>query len=80
MTWMTRYVGIREAKAQLDQLVRAAQQGTEWIITDRGRVQERLQSLVERGWLEPPQAPRKLPLPLPLEQGLAQSWLQEDRG
>lgn len=91
---MTRLIGIREAKAHLSRLVHAAQQGNEWIITDRGvpvarimpmpkvmpELEERLQSLVERGWLEPARPSRKLPPPLPIEQGLAQEWLQEDRG
>ena len=66
--------GIREAKARLSRLLRDVQRGHEWVIT------ERIRRLEDSGLIEPvrPQT-RKLPPPLPLEEGLAQAWLQEDR-
>ena len=92
--WLRRVIGIREAKARLSQLVHDARNGKEWIISDRGRpvaliaplpkqspeLEERLHVLVKRGWIEPASQTRTLPPPLPLETGLAQAWLQEDRG
>ncbi|MFN2581885.1 MAG: type II toxin-antitoxin system Phd/YefM family antitoxin [Candidatus Dormibacteria bacterium] len=86
-------IGIREAKARLSRLVSDAQRGDEWIITDRGRpvakltaaelgtasLEERLDRLVARGWLEPRKKGRvTLPRPLPSGPDL-QAMLQEDR-
>jgi len=86
---------VREAKAHLGRLLRDAQRGQEWIITARGRpvaklvaargkslaLPERIRRLEESGLIEPvKQQARVLPPPLPLKEGLAQRWLQEDRG
>lgn len=88
-------IGVREAKAQLSRLLRDVQRGAEWIVTDRGKpiakitpvsptdlsLAARLTRLQETGAIEPPKRGlRKLPPPLPLPQGLAQKWLDEDRG
>ncbi len=85
---------MREAKARLSKLIRDVQRGQEWIITERGSpvarlspIPERSLSLTERirqmeksGLLEPGhRASGNLPPPLPLDKGLAQKWLQEDR-
>ncbi len=87
--------GVREAKAQLSKLLRDVQRGHEWIITERGTpiarlapiprqslsLTERIRRMVNSGLMEPPHRERRdLPPPLPLEEGLAQRWLQEDRG
>lgn len=89
-----RSVGVREAKARLSRLLREAQQGREWVITDRGTpvarltpvsaadlpLKARLRRLEDAGVIEPQDRPaRPLPSPLPLRDGLAQRWLQEDR-
>lgn len=90
-----RRTGVREAKAHLSRLLRQVQRGQEWVITDRGKpvarlapvatgaltLEERVRRLEEAGLLEPPGRPvRDLPPPMPLPEGLAQRWLQEDRG
>lgn len=87
-------IGIREAKAQLSRLVREAERGAEWIITDRGRpvaklapardlrlpVEQRLGQLESWGWIEPSTArPRRLPAPVRIAAD-AQRALQDDRG
>ena len=87
-------IGIREAKAQLSWLVKDVGQGTEWVITDRGRpvaklvsvgdeprsLEERVQQLEAWGWIaKADPAPRPLPPPLPLPEGVAQDALQQDR-
>ncbi len=86
--------GIREAKARLSKLLRDVQRGHEWIITERGKpiarlvpvhgstlpLPERIRRLEDSGLIEPVRRQaRELPPPLPLEEGLAQTWLQEDR-
>jgi prevent-host-death family protein len=86
--------GIREAKARLSRLLRDVQRGHEWIITERGKpiarlvpvsgitlpLSERIRRLEDSGLIEPVrQKMRELPPPLPLEEGLAQALLQEDR-
>ncbi len=91
----TRRTGVRDAKARLSRLLRDVQRGQEWVITDRGTPIARLapisgrglsltdwiQRLEDAGLLEPRRREvRKLPAPLPLKKGLAQKWLQEDRG
>lgn len=87
-------IGIREAKAQLSRLVSEAEQGAEWIITDRGRpvakltplhdlrsaVDERVGKLQSWGWIEPASGrPARIPPPVRIEAD-AQGALQNDRG
>ncbi len=87
-------IGIREAKAQLSRLVSEAEQGAEWIITDRGRpvaklspvrdtrtpVEQRLGRLQSWGWVEPAKSrPGRIPPPLQIGAD-AQRALQDDRG
>jgi prevent-host-death family protein len=87
-------IGIREAKAQLSWLVKDVGQGTEWVITDRGRpvaklvpvgdeprpLAERVQQLEAWGWIAKTDPARQpLPPPLPLPEGVAQDVLQRDR-
>lgn len=89
-----RTTGVREAKAQFSRLLRDAQRGREWIITDHGKpvarlvppsterlpMEERLRRLEEMGLLDPPRGhARDLPPPLPFKDGLAQRWLREGR-
>ena len=91
----TRRTGVREAKARLSQLLRDVRRGQEWVITERGSpiarlspitedglsLAERVRRLEDGGLIEPlPSEVRDLPPPLPLKEGLAQRWLQEDRG
>lgn len=88
-------VGIREAKINLSKLLKEAQKGTEIVITDRGRrvakitavdeatlpLSDRIRSLETSGVLNAmPNHVRPLPPPLPLEAGIAQEFLQKDRG
>ncbi len=90
----TRKTGVREAKARLSKLLRDVQRGQEWVITERGNpvarlapisgrglsLAERIHRLEDSGLVEPLRRPaRNLPPPLPLKEGLAQKWLQEDR-
>ncbi len=86
----------REAKAHLGRLLRDAQRGQEWILTAwrklvarlvpaRGKslaFPERIRRLEESGLIEPAKQQTRAspPMPLPLKEGLAQRWLQEDRG
>ncbi|MBE3590048.1 MAG: type II toxin-antitoxin system Phd/YefM family antitoxin [Firmicutes bacterium] len=93
---MSPKIGIREAKAQLSRLIQSVrEERTEWIITDRGRpaakltpvtedapsLDEQIRKLEDRGELLPRVRPaRKLPPPIPLEDGAAQRLLMEDRG
>lgn len=87
-------IGVRDAKAQLSRLLKDAQQGVEWIITDHGApvarlvpiaqtersLSDRLHALERRGWIAGARRPaRKLPAPLLLRNNPAQRWLQEDR-
>lgn len=89
-----REIGIREAKARLSQVLHDVQDGTEWLITDRGKpiarivpidlssltLRQRLKILEERGVLAPSSTVRsELTPPAPLRDELAQRWLQEDR-
>ncbi len=89
-----RVAGVREAKEHLSALLRDAQRGKVWTITDRGvpvaRIvpaesdeltsEERVRRLEVAGILKPP-ANRavRFPPPLPLERSLAQQYLQDDR-
>ncbi|HEV2281283.1 MAG TPA: type II toxin-antitoxin system prevent-host-death family antitoxin [bacterium] len=90
-----RRTGVREAKARLSKLLRDVQRGQEWVITERGSpvarlspisgrllpLAERVRRLEDSGLVEPLRhVVRNLPPPLPLKEGLAQKWLQEDRG
>ncbi|MHB8434137.1 MAG: type II toxin-antitoxin system Phd/YefM family antitoxin [Candidatus Tyrphobacter sp.] len=87
-------IGVRDAKERLSKLLRDVRRGREWIITDRGvpvakllpvrENRETLGECIERlediGALEAlARSVRPLPPPLPLEPGLAQRWLREDR-
>ncbi len=86
---------MREAKTHLSKLLRDVQRGNEWVITERGSpvarlapisdrslsLAERIRRLEDSGLVEPLRREvRSLPPPLPLKEGLAQKWLQEDRG
>ncbi len=89
-------VGIREAKINLSKLLKRMKQGQEVIITDRGcpvgkiapmpknllSIAERLEKMQEQGLLGPAQRGKTRPLPPPLSarEGIAQEFLQEDRG
>jgi len=85
---------VREAKARLSKLLRDVRRGQEWVITERGSpvarllpisgrslsLAERIRRLEDAGLVEPfHREVRNLPPPLPLKEGLAQKWLQEDR-
>ncbi|MEQ8200546.1 MAG: type II toxin-antitoxin system prevent-host-death family antitoxin [Syntrophomonadaceae bacterium] len=87
-------VGIREAKMNLSRLLKEVQKGAEITISDRGihvarlvpvapeslALEQRIENLVRTGSLEPPpKTARWLPPPLPLEAGLGQKFLQEER-
>lgn len=87
-------IGIRQAKAQLSRLISEVAQGTEWIITDRGRpvaklvpvadvsipLEHRIARLERWGWLDPA-ASQQIALPSPIRiTGDAQQALNEDRG
>ncbi len=87
-------IGVRDAKARLSELLRDAQLGREWIITERGRpiarivpvesgaetLERRLRRLEQNGILERA-LPNRVPLPPPLrlEMGLARRLLDDDR-
>lgn len=90
-----RKASVREAKARLSRLLQDVVRGREWIITARGRpvarlapvppgvlpLEERIRRLEASGLIEPLHGQvQELPPPLPLKEGLAQAWLQEDRG
>ena len=89
-------IGIREAKINLSKLLKRIKQGREVILTDRGTpvgkivpmpreslsLAERLRKMEEQGLLEPrgKGERRKIPPPLPAPKGIAQQYLQEERG
>lgn len=87
-------VGIREAKINLSRILRRVRHGAEIVITDRGKPVGRivplhasavdLDALVgdleARGVLAEKRGKGRLHPPLPLRGGLAQKFLQEDRG
>jgi prevent-host-death family protein len=87
-------VGIREAKMNLSRLLKEVQKGSEITISDRGiqiarlipieqktlSLEQRIENLERNELLNPPSKnARLLPPPLPLDEGLAQKFLQEDR-
>jgi prevent-host-death family protein len=88
-------IGIREAKIHLSKLLRLVREGNEVILTDRGLpvgkivpiqsetlpLSVRIQHLEDQGVLEPvvKKAWKKTPSPIPVPEGLAQKFLQEDR-
>jgi prevent-host-death family protein len=89
-----RAVGVRDAKSQLSRLLQDVQNGGEWVITERGKpiarlvpidrgqltLDERIRRLEENGTIEPERNDRlPLPPPLPLQSGLAQRMLEDDR-
>lgn len=95
MALPVRRIGIREARSRLGMLLEAVTQGVEWVITDRGRPVARLTSLpsdelsledrIRRyeaaGRIMPASGEASImPPPLPLQGGIAQRFLQEDRG
>jgi len=87
-------MGVRDAKANLSRLLADARAGREWVITERGKpiarivplaaegrtLEERLSDLQAAGVLGPAR-PRTRPLapPVPVEFGVGQRLLQEDR-
>ncbi len=89
------HVGIREAKINLSKLLKNVQKGREIIITDRGKpvgqivpmpansitLGERIHELERQGWIEPRKNKpmKKLLIPIPIPDELAQKFLQEDR-
>jgi len=88
-------VGIREAKANLSKFLRMVEKGQEVVLTDHGRpvgklvpidkgalpLSSRIKEMEEAGILEPVtgKGPRRLPPPIPVEKGMAQMLLEEDR-
>lgn len=88
-------VGIREAKANLSKLIRMVEKGKEVVLTDRGRpvgklvpidkgalpLVSRIKGMEDAGILEPVtgKSPRRLPPPIPVEEGMARRLLEEDR-
>jgi prevent-host-death family protein len=89
------HVGVREAKISLSKLLKMVKNGNEVILTDRGRpvgkivpleeeslpLEVRIKRLEEQGVLgtgvEKMQG--EIPPPIPLQNGIAQQLLQEDR-
>ena len=88
-------VGIRDAKIHLSRYLKMVQQGTEVIITDRGRpvgkiipihtrdlpLKERIKRMEDLGQIEPVSGEglKKIPPPIPVMDGAAHKFLQEDR-
>jgi len=88
-------VGIRDAKMHLSKYIKMVQQGTEVIITDRGRpvgkiipiqardlpLDERIKRMEDLGLIDPiaGKNPKKIPPPIPVPESIAQKLLQEDR-
>ena len=88
-------VGIRDAKMHLSKCLKMVQQGTEVIITDRGRpvgkiipihtkdlpLKERIKRMEALGRIEPVTAEgqKKIPPPIPVLDGIAQKFLREER-
>ncbi|GAC1451958.1 MAG: hypothetical protein PVSMB8_11230 [Vulcanimicrobiaceae bacterium] len=91
---MRRTVGVRDAKARLSELLRDAQLGHEWTITERGKpiarivpiaaqpttLEERMQRLVANGVIDAaPLHLAPLPPPLRVPVGIARRMLDDDR-
>jgi len=91
---MATSVGIREAKIHLSHLLKKVRRGMEIVITERGNpvgkivplrrssrsLAERISELEVRGLIEEKKSPsRPLPPPIPVEDDVAQKFLQEDR-
>ncbi len=88
-------VGIRDAKINLSKYLKMVQDGVEVIITDRGRpvgkivpvknkdlpLADRVKRLENQGLLKAAakESARKIPPPIPLPDGIAQKYLQQDR-
>lgn len=88
-------VGIREAKIQLSKLLKLVKEGNEVILTDRGQpvgkivpiesqslpLEARIRRLENQGVIEPGSKKRlkKVPIPIPMTDDLAQRFLREDR-
>jgi len=88
-------VGIREAKIQLSKLLRMVKEGNEVILTDRGQpvgkivpidsqnlpLEARIGRLENQGVIEPASEKglKRVPLPIPVPDDLAQRFLREDR-
>ncbi len=88
-------IGIRETKINLSKLLKNVQKGREIIITDRGKpvgkivpmpsdslpLAERINELEKQGLIESRKKKRmkKLLIPIPIPDGLAHKFLQEDR-
>jgi prevent-host-death family protein len=87
-------VGVREAKMNLSRLLKEVQKGSEITISHRGvqvaklvpikqeslSLEKRVENMERNGLLEPPSKnTRLLPPPLPVDEELAQKFLQEDR-
>ena len=89
------HVGVREAKISLSKLLKMVKNGNEIILTDRGRpvgkivpleeeslpLEVRIKRLEEQGVIENrgEKAQGEIPPPIPLQNGMAQQLLQEDR-
>ena len=88
-------VGIREAKAILSKLLRMVKEGNEVVLTDRGRpvgkivpvgrgvlsLASRIREMEDAGIVEPVigKSRKRLPPPIPVDEGIAQRLLREDR-
>jgi len=89
------HVGVREAKISLSKLLKMVKNGNEVILTDRGRpvgkivpleeeslpLEVRIRRLEEQGVLGAgiEKMREEIPPPIPLQNGVAQQLLQEDR-
>ena len=89
------HVGIRDAKMHLSKFIKMVQNGSEIVLTDRGRpvgkivpiqpedlpVSVRIKKLEDMGILEalPQKKEKKLPLPIAVPNDIAQRMLKEDR-
>jgi len=88
-------IGISEAKINFSKLLKNVQKGKQIILTDRGKpvgkivpmpadslpLAERIHELERQGWIETrkKKTMKKLLIPIPIPDELAQKFLQEDR-
>jgi len=88
-------IGISEAKINFSKLLKNVQKGKQIILTDRGKpvgkivpmpadslpLAERVHELERQGWIETrkKKTMKKLLIPIPIPDELAQKFLQEDR-